>query len=527
MPFVDQLPPDLENVDHLIERRTKANTTKELWRSLYTDAYNYAMPTRETFSWTTPGAKKARLYDSTLQEATYTAANTMIATVFPPWTRWAELAPGGAIKRSEISKAIIEGLQEATEAFFNFLDHSNFATVIHETAQDLMVGTGALQFDEGDDETPFVFTSIPLSAIELEEGPNGTVETTWFPRTIKARNVARSFPGLDEFDLPQVVKDLVREKPDTDVELIQGNVYHAQTKRYYGVVVHTASKAIIWRYDYETSSPIIVARATKVAGETYGRGRVLLALDDARTLDKMMEFILRHAALQIAPPMTGVSDGVLNPYTAVLAPNTVLPVASNDQSNPSLRVMDYGGNFAIGDALVDGLRERVRRTMLGPEPSEGPVKSASEVLVNDRNRLWAMGGESGRIQAELLDKIIARGVFILQRKGIIPKFNIDGREVATKFTSPFAKSQSNEDLMAFDRVVATIGSLGPDIAAGMLQIGMKLDAVPEWASRKTGLDMSLVNDPAERKALQENAAKAATAAMQAAQAGEMSNVPGA
>jgi len=55
-------------------------------------------------------------------------------------------------------------------------------------------------------------------------------------------------------------------------------------------------------------------------------------------------------------------------------------------------------------------------------PSEGPVKSASEVIINDRNRLWAMGGESGRIQAELLVKIVQRGVFILQRKGLIRSF---------------------------------------------------------------------------------------------------------
>ena len=85
-----------------------------------------------------------------------------------------------------------------------------------------------------------------------------------------------------------------------------------------------ADKAIIWRFDYGTSCPTIVARATKMAGELYGRGRVLLALSDARTLDKMQEFVLRHAALNVGGVMTGVSDGVLNPYTTVLAPGAVI-----------------------------------------------------------------------------------------------------------------------------------------------------------------------------------------------------------
>ena len=62
--------------------------------------------------------------------------------------------------------------------------------------------------------------------------------------------------------------------------------------------------------------PTIVARATKMAGELYGRGRVLLALSDARTLDKMQEFVLRHAALNVGGVMmAGLLTKELSPYT--------------------------------------------------------------------------------------------------------------------------------------------------------------------------------------------------------------------
>jgi hypothetical protein len=518
MPFVDKLPPELEDAEALIKRRTAANTIKEMWRSIYTDAYDYACPTRETFNWKTPGQNKtSRLFDSTLQETTYTAANTMIATVFPSWTRWCELTPGGAIVKSELDAKILKGLQDATEIFFSFLNSSNFGTVIGETAQDLMIGTGALQFDEGDDEQPFVFSSVPLSALELEEGPNGSVETTWMCRKPKARDITRLYEGLDEFDLPTVLQTIVRERPDELVELIQGEVYYPGNKRYYGVVLHVASKSILWRYDYEESCPKIVARATKVSGETYGRGRVLLALSDAKTLDKMVEFVLRNAAIQMAGAYTGVSDGVLNPLTAVIAPNVVIPVASNDSGNPSLRPLEVGGDIRVSDKMIGDLRERVRRTMLGPAPADGPVKSATEIMVNDRDRLWAMGGESGRIQSELLAKIVKRGVYILQRRGLIPKFKIDGREVSVKFTSPFAKSQNSEDVMAFERMIASVSALGPEMATGTLQIGVKIDAVPDWVARKLGVDMTLINSKDEREAAQKKAADAATALMQHAQ----------
>jgi hypothetical protein len=518
VPAVDFLPGDLEDCQALIERRGKASAVKELWRSVYSEAFQYAMPARETFNWTTPGQSKTkRLYDSTLQEATYTAANTMVATLFPSWMRWCELAPGGAVPKAKITKDILEGFQTSTQTMFDFLNHSNFSTVINESALDLQVGTAALQMDEGDNDTPFVFTAIPLSAIEIEEGPNGAVETTWLVRKIKARNVSRSYEGLTDLDLPMSLQDTIKQSPDTDVEVLQGCVFYPPTKRYYGIAVLMHQKAIIWRWDFEQSSPMIVARANKVTGETYGRGRVLLALSDAKTLDKMVEFMLRHAALQVAGAYTGVTDGVLNPHTAVIQPNVVIPVASNDSSNPSLRPLEIGGNFQVGDVLVRDIRERIRRTLLGPEPTDGPVKSATEVMVNDRNRLWALGGESGRIQVELLAKVVMRAVFILQKKGLIAPFKIDGRVATVRFTSPFAKSQSTEDLMALDRTLATLNALGPEMASGAIGVGIKVEQLPEWVARKSGLDMGLVNDEAERKKLKDEAADATVQAAQAAQ----------
>lgn len=495
--FIDKLPPGLEDGEAILKRREKAAKRKELWRDTYRDAFRYAMPRREIFDWEVPGQLKSNiLYDSTLQEATYTAANTMVALVFPNWQRWTKLAPGGDIPKRRITKEITEGLQEATEVFFDFLNHSNFSTVSNEVALDLQIGTSALRFDEGaTNEDPFVFSATPLAAVELEEGPNGVIETVFMLRKPLARNLARMYEGMETFDLPLGLQEEIRLKPNENVEVVQGTIYHPENKHYYGVVVWVKNKTIIWRYDYGTSSPDIVSRASKVAGEIYGRGRVLLALSDARTLDKMQEFVLRHAAQQIAPPMTGISDGVLNPYTAVLQPNTILPVGSNDLTNPSLRVLDFGGNFAIGDAIMDALRERIRRTLLGPEPSEGPVKSATEISISDRNRLWAMGGEFGRIQVEFLFKVAARGIHILQDRGLVPRFKVDGREVTLKFTSPFARSQDAEDLLALDRTLSTLGAFVPE----EIPVGLKIDELPKWVATKTGLDQKLVNDKAERK----------------------------
>ena len=487
-----------------MKRRSNAEVRKNLWRATYRDAYQFAMPARETFTWHTEGQQKNRLlYDSTLQEATYTAANTMCALLFPPWMQWAELTPGGAVSRDYIAAnpKLLDDLQKATEQFFSFLNASNFGTVISEAALDLQVGTCALSFNEGDQDNPFVFEAIPLSAIELEAGPKGTVETTWMLREPHARNLLRMYPGLQEFDLPEGTRKAIKDDPEKKLSIVQGEVYDPETKKYFGVVIDTCGPTIIWRYDFGISSPTIVARASKVAGETYGRGRVLLALSDARSLDRMQEFVLTQAALQVAPPMTGVSDGVLNPYTASLTPNTIIPVASNADNSPSLRPLEIGANFNITEQMMKDLRERVRRTLLGPEPSEGPVKSATEISVADRNRLWAMNGEYNRIMAELLAPIINRGVHILQRKGLMPVFKVNGRQVAVKYTSPFAKTQNADDIMALQNTLSTLAPLGPTA----LQMGLKVKDIPAWVARKNGLPESLIMSDADRKELVQSA----------------------
>lgn len=496
------LPSGLENPEAIVKRRAKAQERKELWRAIMTECYRYAMPARETFTWSSAGQEKNRqLYDSTLQELTYEAANTTCAILFPAWTRWGNLGPGGAIPKDKVTPAILAGFQAATEVFFQFLNDSNFATVINEAALDLMVGTAAIMMDEGDDVRPFRFTSVPLSTLELEEGPDGTIETKFMLRTPSARNILRMYPGMELFDLSAAVQDAIALTPDQEIPLIQAEVYDPETKHYFGIVVEQAAKKIVWRYDYGTTCPMIVARATKTAGELYGRGRVMQALSDARTLDKMQEFTLRQAAVQLAPPYTAVTDGVLNPYTATIQPNTIIPVASNSSENPSLRALESGGNWQLSEKMMDTLRERLRRAMLGPEGSEGQPLSATEIGIADRNRLWAMNGEFSRIQAELLAPIIARGVTILQRKGYIPKFKIDGREATVRYTSPFANSQNSQDVIALQQVIQTLLPLGPENVV----MGLKTEKLASWLSRKSGVDMELVRTEEEQADMQNKA----------------------
>jgi len=184
-----------------------------------------------------------------------------------------------------------------------------------------------------------------------------------------------------------------------------------------------------------------------------------------------------------------------------LTPNTIIPVASNADNSPSLRPIETGANFSVTEQMMKDLRERVRRTMLGPEPSEGPVKSATEISVQDRNRLWAMNGEYTRIQAELLGPIVARGVFILQKKGLMPKIKLDGKSVTVKYTSPFATTQNADDLLALQKTIQTLLSLGPQAGTAAVSMGLKAEEIPGYVARLNGVPERLITTADDRAKL--------------------------
>lgn len=489
-----RLPAGLENVEKLLARRAKAVERKSKWVSLYREAYEYALPQRETFNQQAEGSRRGRdVYDSTAEECVHEAANRLQAKLTPPWREWCQFGPGSEVDPEEADDpAMLENLQRATNILFHHLNHSNLSSVLAECYLDLQVGTCALTCDEGDGERLLVFRAVPLSEIELEEGPWGTVETEWCALRPQGRNLERMFPGIE---LSTKTAALVKKDGSHVVEVVYGCIYEPKTQHYYGVVIEQGEKHLAWRYDYGLTSPYIVARASVTPGELYGRGRVLRALPNIRTLNTVVEFVLRHSAVQIAPPYTGVTDGVLNPYTATFAPNTIIPVASNHDNNPSLRVLESGGNFNIGEALIERLQDRVRKALLSDtRRNEGPIATATEVAIEDRDLLEQQGSEFGRVQVELLTAIIRRATDILTRRGKLPALRIDGKLITLKYVSPLARAQDAEDLLAIQRAFEVVAPLGPEV----MHMGFKTEKLPAAVARKTGMDQALVRTEDEQ-----------------------------
>jgi hypothetical protein len=226
-------------------------------------------------------------------------------------------------------------------------------------------------------------------------------------------------------------------------------------------------------------------------------------LPDIKTANKVVEFILRNAAILVAGMWTAQSDSAINPYNFRLTPGAVIPVRSNDRSNPTIKALERTGDLRLGFEVLSQLQDNINRALFQHlrEPSDAVV-SATQFAAEFGELVDQAGSSFGRLQTETVESSISRTVDILSRRGAMPNIRIDGRQVTLKHTSPLARAQDLQDLLTLTRTLEL--PLPPEVVAA----GIKLEEVAAWAAEKNGLDPRLIRDATERAMVQQQAAAA-------------------
>jgi hypothetical protein len=316
-------------VADILKRHDIAIRKKEDFRSLYDDAYEFALPQRNLYDGfydgNVGGAKKMnRIFDATAINSTQRFANRIQSGIFPPQSKWCRLEPGPDIpldRRVEAQTA----LEVYNDKLFAAIKQSNFDIAMGEFLLDLCVGTAVMMIQPGDDVNPINFIPVPQFLVAFEEGANGKVDNVYRRMRIKAESIQQQW---SDAIIDGRLKTLVENTPTEDVELLEATIFDAEKGEFMYYVIHKESKSQIV-YRKMKSSPWIVARYMKVAGEIYGRGPLITALPDIKTLNKTLELVLKNASLAIAGVYTAADDGVLNPNTVQISPGAIIPVARN------------------------------------------------------------------------------------------------------------------------------------------------------------------------------------------------------
>ena len=308
---------------------------------------------------------------------------------------------------------------------------------------------------------------------------------------------------------------MIDDKPTEEVDLIEATVYDYERGDYCYHVIHPKSKTELV-YRRVKTSPWVVSRYMKVAGEIYGRGPVLTALPDIKTLNKTLELLLKNASLAITGVYTAADDGVLNPATVRIVPGAIIPVARNGGSQgEALKPLPRAGDFNVSQIIINDLRANIKRTLLDESlpPDNMSARSATEVVERMKELAQNLGSAFGRLINETMIPIVSKMLEVMDQGGLIDlPLRVNGLEVKVSPVSPLAMAQNMDEINNIMQFMQIAQSMGPEG-----QMAIKVGATVDYIADKLGVPALVRNSPQEREQIAQQAMQMAQQAQQAQQ----------
>ena len=486
------------DVRRLLTRYKNAQSIKDLWLPTFEECYEFTLPQRESFYSESIGRRRSdRIFDETAVVGVQEFASRLQAGIVPNYARWADLVAGSEIPKDQ-QRDVNAELDGVTEYVFEILQNSNFAQEVHETFLDCAIGTGVLLVEEGDAVHPVKFKAIPLPQVVLDAGHNDDIDHVYRNRKIRMKDLIHAYPNGTMSD--KMVMDMERggDRECDVVEVVYRNYANTKEEEYKYCAIATAYEHKIVEETYKGlgSNPYIVYRWSKVAGEVYGRGPVQLALPAIKTANLVIELILENAQMAISGMYQVEDDGVINVDNISLIPGTIIPKASG---SAGLQPIAPAGNFNVSDLVLRDMRTNIKKAlyndMLGT-PNEKTPMTATEVAERMADLSRQIGAAFGRLQAELVNPVLQRVIYILKKQGRIKIPVVNGREIKIRSSSPLAQAQHQQDVATIDRFLGMIQMrVGPEL----LNILVKQDEVAKFVARKLGVPEELIRSEDEMR----------------------------
>lgn len=422
-----------------------ALSDRRQWENLWQECYDYALPNQAKLAGRRDASGQRRtdhLFDATAMDAADQLATALLGQVCPPWSSWFTLKSGPMLSKDEAAMAAPK-LEAISEQILAQIHAGNATVELHQCFLELVTaGTACLRVSEAPlgSVSAFRFEAVPLAEIMLLEGADGRLSTIFRPRVVEQN-------GEETIIVEAIVTG------DDNVERIV-------------FIPEDDGEAKIVEREILRASPYIAFRWQKSPGERYGRSPVMKALPDIKTANKVVELILKNASIAVTGIWQADDDGVLNPANITLEPGAIISKAVGSQG---LKPLEMPSRFDVSQLVIDELRKRIKSALLADRlaPVEDKTMTATEVLERSAQNALLLAATYGRLQNELLMPLFERAMSVLQARGEIPFFDVDGQRVCLEVRSPIASLQAQRRVQSMLSVLDAGGKLGEDALASL------------------------------------------------------------
>ena len=331
----------------------------------------------------------------------------------------------------------------------------------------------------------------------MDVGPDDRIDHVYREREIRYSDIKILYPKAT---INQRMANKMMSQPDSKtkvLEIICRNYTKPNEDAFYCIIFDIETKCLLKYEEYKGtgSNPFICFRWSKDPGAVYGRGPLINALSAIKTTNLTIELILENAQMAISGVYQMDDDGVINPDTINLVPGTVIPKAPN---SAGLQPVKAAGSFDVANLILSDMRLNIKRAlyndMLG-NPDRTPA-SATEIAERMADLSRRIGSAFGRLQAELVQPVLQRVVYILKKQGRIKVPTINGRQIKVRSVSPLSQAQSNQDITSINRFLELVGvRFGPEL----VNILINSEETAVYLAKKFGVPDYLLRDLEERK----------------------------
>ena len=338
-------------IEKVLKRISRMKELRRPWETMFDDCYKYAMPQRERFnSGTVANDLASDIFDSTAVISVQEFASRLQQGLVPSGTQFATLIPGSDIRDTD-RKKVTDQLVEINREVYMTIRDSNFDQAVSEAFLDVAIGTAALIGDSGNSITPITFSSVPLTRLLIEGGPWGATEAMGRERKIKAKLIPEVFSNaLINDELAKFIQETPEKKLDICELTWRDRTEVTETWDYSVIVKKMQHEIKSERFVGVGSNPWITFRWSVAAGEDWGRGQLLNALPDIRTLNLVKELILENAEIAISGIWQTDDEGVVNGDTINIGSMHV-DIMHTPGHTPACMTYVIGDAAFVGDTL--------------------------------------------------------------------------------------------------------------------------------------------------------------------------------
>jgi hypothetical protein len=374
-------------------------------------------------------------------------------------------------------------LSDTTEAILTQMGKSNlYDQLFNVYKEEGIFGTGCLYIDEDDED---VFTCRALTVGQYAISQNKKKQVNRFARVLSctARDLAEAF---GEENLPaEIVMILRDDERRAEESTTKYDVHHLVEENGDYVPDAPGQQGMRYRSLYRLASaaegnkkpflkiggynefPVMVPRWRLIGEDLYGSEHPgQIGLDDAKTIQDIETDERRALKLKVMPPMLvpkslenaeiDLRPGKITYYDEVIqgqAP-VIIPIVAATFDHTAAAEKIERLSFELEKTFyIDLFR------MWASDLRQG--RTATEIEAREQEKIYALEPVLNRQMYDLLDLIVIRVYFIMQRRGLLPPPppELDGRPFKIEYTSVLAKAQKQSSQYGLETLITVTGQM--------------------------------------------------------------------